>query len=184
MLEQLIQECLAGKRKSQSALYSLFANKMFGICLRYASSRVEAEDIVQEGFIKVFECLHQFRYQGSFEGWIRTIMVNCALSKYRQKRSARLMMSGADVHCLEIADRESALQHAEAKYLLNLVHQLPPVYRIVFNLYVFEGMKHKEIAIALGIAEGTSKSNLHDARLILQKQLVNESGRALSRQVV
>jgi RNA polymerase sigma factor (sigma-70 family) len=180
MLEQLIQECLAGNRKSQSALYSLFADRMFGLCLRYAGTRAEAEDIMQEGFIKVFGCLHQFRYQGSFEGWIRTIMINSALKKYRQKKLSRSILPVDGIYGLNIAARESILPGVDAKDLLNLVQQLPPAYRMVFNLYVFEGMKHREIARALHISEGSSKSNLHDARVILQKHLIAELEMAAS----
>jgi RNA polymerase sigma factor (sigma-70 family) len=170
MHEQLIHECLAGNRQSQSALYAIFANKMFALCLRYAATRTEAEDILQEGFIKVFACLHQFRRQGSLEGWIRAIMINCALSRFRQKKSNPLLLP-ANMQHPDIPDREHILSGLQVKDLLQLISKLPPTYRMVFNLYVFEGFQHKEIATALGISEGSSKSNLHDARLILQKQV-------------
>lgn len=171
MLEQLIKECQAGGRKAQSELYALYADKMFSVCLRYAGCHAAAQDILQEGFLKVFTCLHQFRYGGSFEGWMRTIMVNCALKKIRQKKSPSAMMFTTGIALPDIGSEDQAITRLQAKDLLGLIRQLPPMYQVVFNLFVFEGMKHKEIAKALGISEGSSKSNLHDARAILQKKL-------------
>jgi RNA polymerase sigma factor (sigma-70 family) len=167
----LIKGCAAGERAFQTKLYNLFAPKMLGVCLRYARNREEAEEILQEGFLRVFTYITTFKGAGSFEGWIRKIMVNCALARYRNKSSLqpviRLNTSGHDV--IDSADISSNL---DAKELLNLVQTLPAGYRIVFNLYVFEGYKHREIAEVLGISEGTSKSNLSDARSFLQKALM------------
>ncbi|MGQ0738015.1 MAG: RNA polymerase sigma factor [Bacteroidota bacterium] len=169
--EQLIiKGCVAGDRAFQTKLYDLFAPGMFGVCLRYARSREEAEEILQEGFLRVFTYIKNFRGDGSFEGWMRKIMVNCALQRYRSKSTLqpviRLDSSGYD------AEGETDIASGlDAKELLALVQTLPAGYRIVFNLYVFEGYKHREIAEALGISEGTSKSNLSDARIFLQKAL-------------
>lgn len=168
--DKLIKDCLKGNRAAQSQVYQLFAPTMFSVCLRYAKSREEAEEILQEGFMKVFTFLHQFNFEGSFEGWIRKIMVNCALQKYRNKARLHAVVD-MDTNQQEIAETENILAQIGTKELLKLVQELPPVYRLVFNLYVFEGMKHREIAAHLGITEGTSKSNLFDARAILQKAI-------------
>lgn len=142
--------------------------KMFGVCLRYSKSRGEAEEILQEGFIRVFEFIHQYNFAGSFEGWVRKIMVNCALQKYRSKKQMHAVVN-IDSTSVEPISNEEILSRIGTKELLQMVQQLSPGYRMVFNLYVFEGMKHREIAEHLGISEGTSKSNLSDARAFLQK---------------
>lgn len=142
--------------------------KMFIVCLRYSKSREEAEEILQEGFMKVFEFMHQYKSTGPFEGWMRKIMVNCALQKYRSKGNLRPVVD-IDTAAVEYGANEDIIARIGTKELLNLIQQLPPAYRLIFNLYVFEGMKHREIAVLLGISEGTSKSNLSDARSILQK---------------
>lgn len=147
--------------------------KMFVVCLRYSKNREEAEEVLQEGFMKVFEFIHQYKFAGSFEGWMRKIMVNCALQKFRTKGSLRPVID-IDENAADHAANEDILGRIGTKELLNMVQQLPPAYRMVFNLSVFEGMKHREIAELLNISEGTSKSNLSDARAILQKA-VNKS---------
>ncbi len=168
----LIEGCLKGDRFSQTRLYNLFNQKMFAVCLRYAKSREEGEEILQEGFIKVFEFIHQYKFAGSFEGWMRKIMVNCALQKYRNKGHLRPVV---DVDTTTLADKshDEIISSIGTKELLNMVQQLPPAYKMVFNLYVFEGMKHREISELLAISEGTSKSNLYDARTLLQKAVKN-----------
>lgn len=142
--------------------------KMFVVCLQYCNNREEAEEVLQEGFLKVFEHLHQYKNLGSFEGWMRRIMIHCALRKYRSKRLLRPVV---DIETMEIkgSAHEEILSRLGTKELIKMVQQLPPAYRMVFNLFVFEDMKHREIAALLGINEGTSKSNLSAARYILQK---------------
>lgn len=142
--------------------------QMFLVCLRYCNNREEAEEVLQEGFMKVFEFIHQFNHQGSLEGWMRQIMIHCAFRKYRNKRSLHPVV---DITTMEIAGtaQEEILSRLGTKELINMIQQLPPAYRMVFNLFVFEKMKHREIAEMLGIAEGTSKSNLSAARYLLQK---------------
>lgn len=166
--EELIRGCINAERFSQNRLYEIFAPKMFVVCIRYSKNREEAEEILQEGFIKVFEFIHQFKGTGSFEGWMRKIMVNCALQRYRSKSHLHPVV---DIENIETDQSitEDILSQINTKELLKMVQQLPPGYRMVFNLYVFEGFKHREIAEMLGISEGTSKSNLSDARAILQK---------------
>jgi len=145
---------------------------MFAVCLRYSKNKEEAEEILQEGFMKVFTHLHQFNFEGSFEGWIRKIIVNCALQKYRNNARLHAVVD-IETNQYKIAETENIMAQIGTKELVNMVQQLPPGYRLVFNLYVFEGMKHREIAEHLGISEGTSKSNLYDARALLQKSVTH-----------
>ncbi|WP_462219423.1 RNA polymerase sigma factor [Ferruginibacter sp.] len=173
-LNQLIHECAKGERHSQSRLYALLAPKMFVVCLRYGRNREEAEETLQEGFMKVFENIQQFKFSGSFEGWVRKIMVNCALQKFRSKSQLHAVVNIDDVKT-EYGGNENISAEIGTKELLKMVQLLPPAYRMVFNLYVFEGMKHREIAELLGISEGTSKSNLSDARVILQKFVIKSA---------
>jgi len=168
----LIEGCINGNRKSQNQLYKILMPKMLIVCLHYSDNRVEAEEILQEGFIKMFEFIHQYKFNGSFEGWVRKIMVNCALEKYRNKRQMHVVVH-IDRTAIEYAGNEEIISQIGVKELLKIIHQLSPAYRIIFNLYVLEGMKHREIAQYLGISEGTSKSNLSNARAFLQKAVHN-----------
>jgi RNA polymerase sigma factor (sigma-70 family) len=163
----LIEGCQREDRKMQQQLYQRFAPKMYGVCLRYAGSIEEAEDILQEGFIKVFRKIGSFRGEGSFEGWIRRIFVNTAIEHFRRKSYVQ-----------PITEREettvenkylSVLDSLAEKDIINLVQQLSPGYRTVFNMYVIEGYTHRQIAEILGISEGTSKSQLSRAKSILQE---------------
>ncbi len=163
----LIKGCIAGDRAFQTKLYNLFAPKMLGVCMRYSKNREEAEEVLQEGFLKVFTYLKKFRADGSFEGWIRKIMVNCALSRYRNKSPLHPVIR-LDAFHHDAATETDIPSNMDAKDLLSLVQSLPPGYRMVFNLFVFEGYKHREIAEMLSIEEGTSKSNLAQAKKILQ----------------
>ena len=175
LLEQpakLIQACIDGDRYSQSRLYEQFMPKMFGVCMRYAKNREEAEEIMQEGFVQVFKSLHSFKFAGSFEGWIRKIMVFCAIQHYRSKPKMHPVVCIENSQAEEVGN-EDILARLHKKELLKMVQALPPAYRLIFNLYVFEGMKHREIAEHLGISEGTSKSNFFDAKLLLQKAVTN-----------
>lgn len=138
--------------------------------MRYADNQEEAEDVLQEGFIIVFEKMHQFRMQGSFEGWIRRIMVNKSLEHLRKSSKIFPVMNINNVKDHFIST-EDVLTTLASKELLKMIQELPPMYKMVFNLYVFEGMSHKEIAAKVGIAEGTSKSNLSDARSLLKRKI-------------
>jgi RNA polymerase sigma factor (sigma-70 family) len=169
---QLIQACIAGDRHSQNLLYNQYAGKMLGVCLRYAKNKQEAEEIVQEGFVQTFKSLKSFRQEGSLEGWIRKIMVHCAIQYYRSKPKMHLVVNLEPVNTEDLA-AESIISQLSKKELLNMVQALPPACRMVFNLHVFEGMKHREIADLLDISEGTSKSNLYDAKIILQRAVTN-----------
>lgn len=166
----LIEGCMQGNRKMQQTLYQRFAAKMYGVCLRYAGSSDEAEDILQEGFIKVFKKIGSYRGEGSFEGWVRRIFVNTAIEHFRKKNYLQ-PITEREESTIE-AKYVSALDELAEKDIIGLVQQLSPGYRTVFNMYVVEGYTHKEIAHMLGISEGTSKSQLSRAKLILQ-ELVN-----------
>jgi RNA polymerase sigma factor (sigma-70 family) len=174
----IIKGCIAGERTAQARLYNLYARKMLGVCMWYARNKQEAEEILQDGFMRVFTYIHKFTGEGSFEGWIRKIMVNAALFKYRSKTYLRPVIEYNTQHH-DTEEDAPVLALLDAKELVRLVQTLSPVYRMVFNLYALEGMKHREIAELLGISEGTSKSNLSDARRILQKTLAVKKKLAL-----
>ncbi len=176
----LIQACIEGDRYSQTRLYEMFAPKMFSTCLRYSKNREEAEEIIQEGFVQVFKSLKNFNSTGSFEGWIKKIMVHCAVQQFRMKSKLHPVVY-LDPVAIEEMGTEEIIAQLGKKELLKMVQALPPAYRMIFNLYVFEGLKHREIAALLGIAEGTSKSNFSDAKAILQKAVTNSLKVAVSK---
>ena len=165
-LKKIIDKCASGDARAQTELYRLFAPKMFGVCLRYAKDSTEAEDNLQEGFVKVFTYIKRFKHEGSFEGWIRRIMVNVSLEKYRKQH---IMYPVEDVGVYEKYNySDNILDKITAEELIELIQQLTPRYRMVFNLYVMEGLNHKEISEEMNISTGTSKSNLARAREILK----------------
>jgi RNA polymerase sigma-70 factor (ECF subfamily) len=174
----IISDCIAGSRKAQSMLYQQFAPKMFGVCLRYAKDATEAEDNLQDGFIKVFTNLKNFRHDGSLEGWIRRIMINVSLEKIRKQH---LLYPVEDVAIYDSVNfSDDVIAKIAADDLMKLIQQLPPRYRLVFNLYVIEGMSHQEIAEEMSITQGTSKSNLARARDILKKKVQENFGEELN----
>jgi len=167
---KLIKDCVCHKREAQKRFYNRFAAQMFGVCLRYAHDYQQAEDLLQEGFIKVFKNLDKYRGEGSFEGWIRRIFVNAAIEQFRKNQHM------LPVHDLQIVNnlsvRNEALTNLAVEKLMGFIQALSPGYRTVFNLYAIEGYSHKEIANMLGISEGTSKSQLARARYILQRVIL------------
>lgn len=162
----LIVGCMEGNRRMQEEMYRRLSPRMYAVCLRYAGNNEEAEDILQEGFIKVFKKLDSFRSEGSFEGWVRRIFVNTAIEHFRRKRYM-MPVTEKEENTLE-GKYTSVLDELAEKDILALVQELSPGYRTVFNMYVVEGYAHKEIADMLGISEGTSKSQLSRAKVILQ----------------
>lgn len=162
----LIKGCLEGDRRAQEYLYQKFSPKMYGVCLRYAGKAEDAQDILQNGFVKVFKNLHMYRGDGSFEGWIRRIFVNTAIEHYR--RQVNLYPVTENHENLLETKEVSAFDSLSVKDLMKIIQQLSPGYRTVFNLYVVEGYSHKEIAEMIGISEGTSKSQLARAKGVLQ----------------
>jgi RNA polymerase sigma factor (sigma-70 family) len=173
-LRTIISDCVAGNRKAQAKLYHQFAPKMFGVCLRYAKDSTEAEDNLQEGFVKVFTNLKMFRFEGSLEGWIRRIMVNVSLEKIRKQR---LIFPVEDVTIFDTVNiSDDVIAKISTDDLLKMIKELPPRYQLVFNLYVVDGLSHEEIARKMAITEGTSKSNLARAREIMKRKLNGSFG--------
>lgn len=163
----LIKECIDGSRKMQELLYTRFAPKMYAVCLRYSGNSDDAQDLLQEGFIKVFKNLEKYRGDGSFEGWIRRIFVNTSIEYFRRKVK---LTTVSETQEITIEDKEwNALDTMAEKDIIKIVQELSPGYRQVFNMYVIEGYSHKEISEILGISEGTSKSQLARAKVILKK---------------
>ncbi len=153
----------------QKQLFECYSNKMFGVCLTYARDRTEAEDILHDGFIKVFENINSFKGTGSFEGWIRKIMINTALEHFRKQKKLYVVNDYTVYEQAMIS--EDFLSTIAAKEIMELVKELSQQYRIVFLLYAVEGYSHREISRRLRISEGTSKSNLSRARAILQHKI-------------
>jgi RNA polymerase sigma-70 factor (ECF subfamily) len=171
--KDLIKRCQDNDPKAQGLLYQQLAPKMFGICLRYTRNHMEAEDVLQEGFIKVFRYLKDYRNDGSLEGWIRRTIVNTAINFY--KKRAKYQNDISLDHSEPInQEEESAIDKLSVKELLEYIQELPDGYRMVFNLNVIEGYTHKEIGEMLNISENTSKSQLSRARSVLQGKLKNK----------
>ncbi len=172
--DSIIEGCVAGKRSAQSALYRKFSSVMLAVCLRYAQNRDEAEDILQEAFLKIFQNIGSYRKEGSFEGWMKRIMINHALNYYRKNRKLPFHEDIDNINETEILDKdEQPVNHSpvSAEKLIALIQLLPPGYRMVFNMYVFEEYSHKEISETLNISENTSKTQLLKARRMLRKKL-------------
>jgi RNA polymerase sigma factor (sigma-70 family) len=169
-LAAMWEGCLKNDRKQQELLYKTLAPKMLAVCMRYSNDKDEAQDILQEGFIKMFNNVHKYRGEGNLEGWIRRIMVHCAISRYRKQRPMILVDefpetsnssgNGYNAHGLEVKD------------LLKMIQKLPKTYRSVFSMYAIEGYSHQEIGNTLGMTELLSRTTLHRARTIL-KDMVN-----------
>lgn len=166
---EIIKGCIRQNSTFQRLLYEQMAGKMFTVCLRYANDVMEAEDMMQEGFVRVFTYIYQFKFEGSFEGWVRRIMVNSAL-KYLQKK--KIIFSEIKESDTAFSLHYYSYSHLEEQELLKLISNLPDGYRIVFNLYVIEGYSHEEIGQMLHIQPSTSRSQLVKARKMLQKQLI------------
>jgi len=168
---ETVVACQKGERSAQKVLYELFAPKMLGVCIRYAGDRESAEDFLQDGFIRVFDNIGKFRFEGSFEGWMRRVIVNMIIESFRKKKiETELTDDFPDTGDSEPYDEELS-EIPSLDSLLDLIRRLPERYRLVFNLYVMEEKTHDEIAGELGISPGTSKSNLSRARKWLQERL-------------
>ena len=161
------------ENKAQQELYRIFAPKLFGICLKYCSNKVIAEDLFQESFITIFNKIHQFKHKGSFEGWVKRITINTVLQHYKKQQFHQPIIDDIIIDDSEEIDINDT--NINLNYLLELIQELPNQYRLVFNLYVLDGYSHAEIAEAINISIGTSKSNLSRAKQLLRKKL--ESGR-------
>ncbi len=168
--EEMLKGCKAHQEKAQKYLFDRYSRIMTGVCMRYADSYEEAQDIVQDGFIKVFKKIGLFSGTGSLEGWIRRIMVNTSLDYLRSIKNQRFHVSVDDVEYL-LKEKQEILASMQADDLLAIVKTLPTGYRTVFNMYAIEGYSHKEIGELLEISENTSKSQYSRARTLLQKKL-------------
>jgi RNA polymerase sigma factor (sigma-70 family) len=174
----LIENCIKGERASQKALYEMYSSKMFSICLKYSKNQMDAEDILQEGFVKLFNNLVKFRGEGSFDGWVRRIFVNTAIENIRRKKISLTVGEGLEN---TIADKyHNALDNLYEEDIIKSSLTLSDGYRTVFSLYAIDGYSHKEIALKLGITESTSKSQFSRAKAILrtmiQDRYKNSSG--------
>ncbi len=168
--KQLIESCRKGDRIGQKELYNRFARKMMGVCYRYVNDKETASDLLQDGFVKVFSSLDSYSGTGSFEGWIRKIFVNTALEFLRKTdvlRDATDLDNTAEL----VQPDSSVISSMTADELMQLVHELPPGFRTVFNLFAIEGYSHKEIAELMNITESTSRSQFTRARQMLQKRV-------------
>lgn len=167
-LDRIIDKCKEGDRQAAEKIYQIFSAKMFALCLRFSKDRADAEDTLQDGFIKIFTCIGQYTGKGSFEGWMKRIMINTAMEKFRKNPPLQIVEELPEIEDNEDIDEEVSIPE---EVLADFVNQLPERYKMVFNLYVIEEMSHKDIAALLGINEGTSKSNLARAREILKRKV-------------
>lgn len=166
-LNQLINDCKNNDRKAQEQLYKLYSPKLFAACLKYSRNYTEAQDNLQDGFILIFNKIEQYAFKGSFDGWLKRVMINNVLQQYRTHTFLSLINEDIPEICeIEIDDENISLD-----YLLKIIQELPDRYRLVFNLYVNDDYSHAEIAKMLSINIGTSKSNLSRARMILKEKI-------------
>ena len=173
-IDELLNGCRAGNRQMQEALYKQTAAKMLVICMRYTKDKMEAEDVLQLAYVKVFEKIKEYRGEGAFEGWIRRVMVNTAIESYRKNlKNINLVQieEAYEQHSTDFDFSRLGLQD-----LMRIIQKLSDGYRIVFNMYAIEGYTHKEIAATLGISEGASKSQLSRARAILREEIIRMEG--------
>jgi RNA polymerase sigma factor (sigma-70 family) len=166
-IKQLINDCKNNNRKAQEQLYRLYSPKLFTVCLKYSRNYTEAQDNLQDGFLIIFNKIEQYSFKGSFDGWLKRIMINNVLQQYRNETFLSLVKEDVtDDNEIEIDDENISLD-----YLLKIIQELPDRYRLIFNLYVLDGYSHQEIAEMLTINIGTSKSNLARAKMILREKI-------------
>jgi RNA polymerase sigma-70 factor (ECF subfamily) len=169
-LEELIHNCKKGNRKAQERLYREYAHVLYGVCLKYSKNKVEAEDNLHDSFMTIYEKIGQYKFKGSFEGWMKRITVNTVLQKYRKEDYLKVVTENE----AEEPEIEPEYFSIDLSTLLKYVQELPNKYRITFNMYVLDGFSHKEISQKLGTSTGTSKSNLARARAILKERITKE----------
>ncbi|MCE7062972.1 RNA polymerase sigma factor [Dyadobacter sp. CY343] len=172
--QELVKGCKQRNRIAQKQLYDVFGGKLFAICLRYTKNRADAEDVLQDALIKIYENIDSYRGDSPLEYWLRSVVVNTALNHLRQQKYVK-ELDDIDYHLNGIADREFTLANFQLQQLLELVRELPQGCQTIFNLYAIEGYQHNEIAQKLGISEGTSKSQYARARALLQQKLNKET---------
>ena len=166
-MNQLINDCKNKDRKAQEQLYRLYSPKLFAVCLKYSRNFTEAQDNLQDGFILIFNKIEQYSFKGSFDGWLKRVMINNVLQHYRNQTFLSLVNDDvSEEYEIEIDNDEISID-----YLLKIIQELPDRYRLVFNLYVIDDYSHAEIAEILSITIGTSKSNLFRAKMILKEKI-------------
>lgn len=170
-IDHYIQKCIENDRGGQQKIYQLFAPVLYGLCLKYMKNEDDAKDVFQEAFVVAFQKMGQYRFEGSFEGWLKRIFINKLIETLNKRK--RDVLFAEEMYQEDVIEEEDDLDSnaIPQEQLLECIQQLPDQYRLVFNLYYFEKMKHKEIAVALSISEGTSKSNLNRAKSNLKKKL-------------
>jgi RNA polymerase sigma factor (sigma-70 family) len=171
-IETYIRKCVENDREAQLKIYQLFSPVLYGLCLKYMRNEEDAKDVFQEAFVIAFQKIEQYKFEGSFEGWIKRIFINKLLETLKKKKKDVLFVHVFDFEDDVIEEEELDLVPIEQGKLLEYIQELPDQYRMVFNLFIFEKMKHKEIAKLLEISEGTSKSNLNRAKSILKKRIL------------
>jgi RNA polymerase sigma-70 factor (ECF subfamily) len=174
-LEALIENCKKGDRKAQEQLYRKYAHILFGICLKYSRTKVDAEDNLHDSFMTIYEKIGQYESKGSFEGWMKRITINTILQKFRTIDHLNVVTEFVE----EPEEIEANQEGIDLRTLLNYIQELPNKYRLTFNLYVLDGYSHKEIAALLGTSAGTSKSNLARARIILKEKIETTMTRSI-----
>ena len=170
MIEKLLHECKKNNTQAQEQLYKLLAPKLFSVCLKYSRNHEEAQDNLQESFLIIFDKLNQYKAEGSFEGWAKRLVINYVLQQYRKKGTFLEIISD-NIPVVEEVEMDD--DGVSMDFLLKIIQELPDRYRLVFNLYVVDGYSHKEIAKMLEITDGTSKSNLARAKMILKEKIQN-----------
>ena len=171
----ILEKAIQGDEKAFRKIYDLYAGKMYSLCLRYAGNTNDANDMFQDAFIRVYKALAAYKGSGSFEGWVRKIFVNTCLDHLKNKQ--KLLFSEIKNYAEEnVSSNLNGIDNLSNQELVKIIQKLPNGYRLVVNLYLVEGYSHKEISEILGIAEGTSKSQLSRARLLLQKEILEKNG--------
>ena len=170
-LEELIHNCKKGDRKAQEQLYRKYSGILFGTCLKYSRNKTEAEDNLHDSFMTIFDKIGQYKFKGSFEGWIKRITVNTVLQKYRKEEYLNVVSENIE----EEVELDTEFLDISLSTLLRYIQELPNKYRLTFNMYVLDGYSHKEISEQLGTSTGTSKSNLARARMILKEKIKKEN---------
>jgi len=173
-IQKIVKGCVRHNGRAQKILYDMYAPKMMGLCLRYTKDKSDAEDIFQEGFIKVFENIHQLQKAETLEWWIKKIFINEALQLFKHRKKTDFAHDYNSTP-LPTCETNEILQRLGVEEITQLIQELPSGMQMVVNLYIIEGYPHKEIAKLMGISEGTTKSQLHDARKILQKKLIQSN---------
>lgn len=171
-LDELIKDCQRDSIKAQEQLYRLFAPKLFSVCLKYSRNYEDAQDNLQDGFLIIYRKIGQYQFKGSFEGWAKRVMVNNVLQRYRTEGIFDIVTENIP----DEADVEIETEDISMDFLVSIIQALPDRYRMVFNLYVIDGYSHREIGEMLSITDGTSKSNLARARMILKEKIETQQG--------